>query len=91
MLKACKNVQEHPIKKMYDAGIMVTINSDDPAFFKSYIADNYNALKNNNILSCEELIQCARNSIYASFTTESRKLELLGQLEMYIKDHSCAK
>lgn len=91
MLKACKNIHEHPIRKMYDAGIMVTVNSDDPAFFKGYIADNYRALRNNNVLSCHELIQCARNSIYASFAQEHRKQEIIAGLELYIKDHSCTK
>ncbi|MDR3551418.1 MAG: adenosine deaminase [Candidatus Babeliales bacterium] len=91
MLKACKNLREHPIKIMYEAGILVTINSDDPAFFKSYIADNYRALRNNNVLSCPQLIQCARNSIYASFAQEHRKQEIIAELEVYIKDHSCTK
>jgi len=89
MLGACKNVQEHPIKKIYDAGIIVTINSDDPAFFKSYIADNYVALLHAQVLSCPELVQCARNSINASFITPKRKEMLLSLIDQHVRTHSC--
>ncbi len=84
-----KNLQQHPIRKIYDAGITVTINSDDPSFFNGYIGDNYQALLNNNILSCKELVECARNSINASFMEHTRKKMLLSRLNKFALQHIC--
>lgn len=89
MLGVCKNLQEHPIKKMYDAGIVVTINSDDPAFFKKYVGDNYVALLHAGILTCPELVQCARNSINASFIQKERKDMLLSLIDQHLQTHTC--
>jgi len=89
MLHRCKNLQEHPIKKIYDAGVIVTINSDDPSYFKSYIGDNYRELLDADILSCKELVQCARNSINVSFMKEARKAMLLSMIDEDVMNHTC--
>lgn len=90
-LKASRSLVKHPIRRMFDHGVIVTINSDDPAFFKSYVGDNYRALRDNNVFSCAQLIKCARNSIEASFASHARKIEINELLNDYIKNHSCAK
>lgn len=89
MLGVYKNLQEHPIRKIYDAGVMVTINSDDPAFFKSYVGDNYVALLDTKILTCNELVQCARNSINASFIDQQRKDIVLAKTDEHVMNHIC--
>jgi len=88
-LNCVPSIKEHPLKKMYDAGLMVTINSDDPAFFKGYIDDNYQAVMENLNFSCAELIDCARNSFMASFITEAQKKEFIQKLDEYVLGHSC--
>lgn len=89
MLNLCKSIQDHPIKKIYDADIMVTINSDDPAFFRSYVGDNYQTLLQEHILSCNQLVQCARNSINASFIDKERKQTLLALIDLQAANHTC--
>ncbi len=83
-LNLIKNIKEHPLKKMFDAGLMVTINSDDPAFFDGYIAENYYAAFEQIGLSYDDLITCARNSFIASFASKERKKECLKILQDYI-------
>ena len=83
-LGVVKNLQPYPFKQMLDAGIIVTINSDDPAFFKSYIADNYYSAVTQMGLSLDDVIQCARNSFEASFASDMRKKECLEKLSNFV-------
>lgn len=69
-------MDEHPLKKMLDAGLIVTVNSDDPAYFGGYINENYLAVHQSFDLSADELRLLARNSFEASFLAENEK-ELL--------------
>ena len=84
-----KSIKEHPIKKMYDAGLMVTINSDDPAFFNGYIDDNYQAVMEKLGINCKQLAECARNSIRASFIADALKKEYMKKLDEYVIKHQC--
>ena len=86
-LRIIENLKVHPIKKMIDAGIVVTVNSDDPAFFGGYIAENYNVAVAQCHLSMEDIVQCARNSFTASFASQERKKECLDILSTYIHQH----
>jgi adenosine deaminase len=79
-----KNLQQHPLKQLLDAGLMVTINSDDPAFFKGYIAENYYDAVTKMGLSVQDIIQCAHNSFQASFASEKRKKECLEELSSFL-------
>lgn len=79
-----KNLQQHPLKQLLDLGVMITINSDDPAFFNGYIAENYYDAVIQMGLSREDIIQCARNSFQASFASETRKNECLEQLNSFL-------
>lgn len=58
---------------MLNMGLQVTVNSDDPAYFSGYIEENYVAVAETLNLTDRELVQLARNSIYASFCSEERK------------------
>jgi adenosine deaminase len=84
-----KSLTEHPLKKMLDAGLMVTINSDDPAFFGGHIKDNYRAVAESLSLSCNELVICAENSIKAAFISNALKNRYLEQFKYYVAKHSC--
>ena len=76
---------QHPIKKLLEHDLIVSINSDDPAYFGSqYIADNYYALYEHKLLSMDELITCARNSFISSFISIDEKKRYLKQLDDYV-------
>jgi adenosine deaminase len=68
-LKLCvvSDLADHPIDRMLAAGLKATVNSDDPAYFGGYVADNYRAVAEARGLSREELVQLARNSFSGSF------------------------
>jgi adenosine deaminase len=62
-LRVVDNLEDHPLKKMMEMGLEVTINSDDPAYFGGYINENYSALANALSLSKEDICRIAKNSI----------------------------
>lgn len=68
-LKLCVvgDLAEHPIDRMLAEGLKPTINSDDPAYFGGYIADNYHALAKARGLTRDDLATLARNSFTGSF------------------------
>ena len=66
-LRVARTWAEVPIVRMQEAGLIVTINSDDPAYFGGYIDDNYQALARELSISDETLRTLARNSFRASF------------------------
>lgn len=76
-----KSVTEIPIKKVLDLGIVANINSDDPAYFKGYIADNFDALINAIQLSKEDIVRLLKNSFEASFVSRSQKDRHIKRLE----------
>ena len=79
-LRVFDAIESHNIKRLLDAGVMVTVNSDDPAYFGGYVLDNYLAVAEGLDLSRADLVTLARNSIMASFLSAEAKAELLGQL-----------
>lgn len=66
-LAVVKDMRDHPIRSMLAAGLRVTVNSDDPAYFGGYVNDNFNALVDAVDLSREEIIELVVNSFKASF------------------------
>jgi adenosine deaminase len=76
-LKVVKDLNDHPLKTMLDAGLFVTINSDDPAYFGGYINDNYINIQEALHLTRKEIIQLAKNSIEASLLDNKQKKVLL--------------
>lgn len=74
-LKAVADMASHPVRALFDAGVIVTINSDDPAYFGGYVDANYEAVAAAGF-SMSELAELAENSITASFADDARKAEL---------------
>ncbi len=66
-LQVVKDMKQHPIKQMLKKGMLVTVNSDDPAYFGGYLLENYLALVNQTGLSKEEIAILAQNSLKARF------------------------
>jgi adenine deaminase len=82
-LRVFPSIKEHNLKQLLDAGLMVTINSDDPAYFGGYVADNYIAAQEALGLSRDDLYRLAANSFEASFLPEENKRALIRELELY--------
>ncbi len=76
-LRVVDDLADHNIARLLARGALVTINSDDPAYFGGYIADNYLETAIALGLSRDQLTLLARNSIEASFATESQKARWL--------------
>jgi adenosine deaminase len=68
-----KSVSDMPIKKVLELGIIANINSDDPAYFKGYIADNFDTVINAIRLSRDDIMRLLKNSFEASFLSRSQK------------------
>lgn len=82
-LRAVPDLADHPLHRLDEAGVAVTINSDDPSYFGGYIGDNFVAVRDALGLSADQASRFARNAIEASFAPEKRKAELLQELEAW--------
>jgi aminodeoxyfutalosine deaminase len=76
----CPSFGAHPLRQYFDAGLLVTLNSDDPAFFGSDVANEYLLAHTIQGFTREELRQLAANSIRASFLPDSEKEKWLSQI-----------
>jgi adenine deaminase len=79
-LKVVPTLAQHPLPVMLAAGLNVSVNSDDPAYFGGYIGDNYAACYRDLGMTPADLITLAANSIRASFLPESERSSLLAGL-----------
>ncbi len=77
----CESFVEHPLRLYFDAGLMVTINSDDPAFFGSNVENEYRLAHALHGFAHNELKRLASNSFKASFLPEAVKEHWLAQIE----------
>ncbi len=77
----CASFEQHPLRAYFDAGLLVTLNSDDPAFFGSDIENEYLLAHSQQGFTPTELKQLAANSIRASFLPESDKDRWLAQID----------
>jgi len=83
-LQVVKDLGQHPIPAMLNAGLKVTINSDDPAYFGGYMNENLIQLQQAVGLNAEQIITLTRNSITGSWAEEERKAELLAELDKVV-------
>lgn len=72
-LQGVTDMSQHPLRAMLDAGVVATVNSDDPAYFGGYVLDNYVAVRDALDLSQDEIVTLAKNSITASFLDDAAK------------------
>jgi adenosine deaminase/aminodeoxyfutalosine deaminase len=73
----CRELSEHPVRNYFDQGLMVTLNSDDPAMFHTSLAREYQLAQEAFGFTDEHLRELARNSFEASFLPAEKKLEFL--------------
>jgi aminodeoxyfutalosine deaminase len=77
----CPSFAQHPLRHYFDHGLLVTINSDDPAFFGSDLANEYLLAHTEQGFTRNELRQLAANSIRASFLPDSEKTRWLARID----------
>ncbi|OKK07923.1 adenosine deaminase [Streptomyces sp. CB03234] len=84
-LRAVDVLEDHPLPSMMAAGLLVTVNSDDPAYFGGYVGDTFHAVHEALGLGEEQLRELARNSFLASFLDhdEERRSRYLAEVEAY--------
>jgi adenosine deaminase len=80
-LRVVNTLADHPLKKLLDAGICATVNSDDPAYFGGYIAKNFVEIQKALGLSADEIIRLAKNSFQASFMSADDKAAMLERID----------
>ncbi|MGW6203380.1 adenosine deaminase [Streptomyces sp. NPDC055089] len=87
-LRAIDTLEEHPLRAMMDAGLLCTVNSDDPAYFGGYVGDTFHAVHEALGLEREQLRTLARNSFEAAFLDhdEERRTRYLSEVEAYAFD-----
>lgn len=77
-----QNIKDHPVKKFYDRGMFITINSDDPTLFGTTLLEEYGLLVENNIFNKKEIGQLILNNLRATFMNEKEK----DSLEIIIRE-----
>ena len=77
----CVSLEEHPVRRYFDAGLMVTLNSDDPTMFESDLEGEYRLAYTAFGFTEEHLRELAANSVEASFLPAERKVSLLQQID----------
>ncbi|MER6047466.1 adenosine deaminase [Streptomyces sp. NPDC001793] len=82
-LRVVEDLADHPLPAMLDAGLLVTLNSDDPAYFGGYADDNFTAVRDALGLDEATLRALARNSFLASFLDEETRAAYLRELDAH--------
>ena len=86
-LKVVEDLKDHPMLQLMEAGLMVTINSDDPAYFGGYMNENYIQIAAALNLSKKQITDLAKNSFKASFLSDVEKEKLMNQVEDYYQNN----
>ncbi|MFF8383484.1 adenosine deaminase [Streptomyces kanasensis] len=87
-LRAVDVLEDHPLRAMMDAGLMVTVNSDDPAYFGGYVGETFHAVREALGLTPDDLRRLARNSFEAAFLDDDEALRAryLAEVDAYTFD-----
>lgn len=83
-LRVFDSIEAHPVKRMLDEKLCVTVNSDDPAYFGGYVADNFRAVRDGLGFRRDDFRKVAENSFRASFLGERARRRLLAELDSYL-------
>jgi len=86
-LQVVGHLKDHPLKKMMNLGLKVTINSDDPAYFGGQVNQNYIDTQKALDLSKQDLFELAKNSFQYSLLDQKIKQQYLEELDMYYQEN----
>ena len=81
-LKVVADMKDHPIKRMLDKNMMVTINSDDPSYFGGYVNENYLEVARALNLTKDDILLLARNSFTSSFLSDADKKRFFDKVDV---------
>lgn len=76
-------MEDHPVRRFIEEGLMVTINSDDPAYFGGYMNENFHAVQQSLNLTRDEILRLSENAFRASFLPDQLKQQHLQKLQAY--------
>jgi len=82
-LAVVPDLAAHPLRRMLEAGLCVTVNSDDPAYFGGYVAENYRASAEALGLTDADLLRLARNSFTAAFLDDATRADHLAAIDAF--------
>lgn len=84
-LRLCvvNDMAQHPLRRMLQAGLVATVNSDDPAYFGGYVNENYTAVQQALDLTRDEILTLAENGFRAAFLDEAAKQRHIAALRAY--------
>jgi len=80
-LRVFDKMEDHNIKKLMDMGVLVTVNSDDPAYFGGYIEENFTAIQKSLDLNVKDIKMLAKNSFMASFISKDEKEKYINEID----------
>ena len=80
-LRVFEKMEDHNILQLLERGLLVTVNSDDPAYFGGYLNENYRALYEALGMTCDQVLKLVQNSFKASFLSDEEKKSALARLE----------
>jgi adenosine deaminase len=83
-LRVVPSLAAHPLKRMMEANLMCTCNSDDPAYFGGYVGDNFRETAAALALTDAELIALAKNSFEASFIDDATKRRYVAEVDAFV-------
>jgi adenine deaminase len=84
-LRTVQTLTAHPLRKLFEAGVRVTINSDDPAYFGGYLQENYRATAEALNLTRQELGEIAANGFRGAFLPEAEKAAWVDRIDAYVR------
>jgi len=87
-LRVVDDLNHHPLRRMMDKGLLVTINSDDPAYFGGYVNENYRAVSQALGLRRDEIVATVRNGIGASLMAAAEKADALAEVDRVLAEAS---
>jgi adenosine deaminase len=85
-LRVVEDLKLHPLRQMIDKDLVVTVNSDDPAYFGGYVNDNYRAVSAALSLGRDEIVAIVRNGFQASLLSASEKSAALAEVDRVLAE-----
>ncbi len=80
-LQVVDAIEAHPIRKLFDAGVPVTVSSDDPLFLHSDVTSELELLSDGFLFTSEELLQLQRNALVSAFISQDNKEHLMSRID----------
>lgn len=89
-LKVIQNLADYPLINMMNEGLLITLNSDDPAYFGGYMNENYWEVAKALNLEASHIYQLVKNSFEASFLSREEKDSYIAKVDSYYQSHLSA-